>query len=388
MKNNMTAPLEGLLIVDFSRAVAGPFATMMLADLGARVIKVEDDSTGDETRQWGPPFVEGESTYFLSMNRNKEFAALNLKSAEGRALAQAMADKADVVVENFRPGVAARLGIGYQELAARNPRLIYASVSGFGQTGPLAQKGGYDLILQAMSGSMHVSASPEQGAVKVAFPVADILAALFAANAIQAAIHARARDGQGRRIEISLLEGMLAAMSNLAASTLNTGREPRRVGTAQPNIVPYQLFQCRDAPIVIGAPNERLWTKLCEALEKPEWLADPRFQGNARRNEHREEVVASIEAVLATNDAAHWVARLEAFELPCGPVLTLGQALAQPQVAARTAVVESDHGKLGKIRLIANPMRISGHTPEYRAPRAVGADNGRLRAEFLEPTQS
>ncbi|MCC6536303.1 MAG: CoA transferase [Bryobacterales bacterium] len=380
--------LNDLLIVDFSRAVAGPFATMMLADLGARVIKVEDENTGDETRQWGPPFLDGESTYFLSMNRNKEFAALNLKSAEGRALALAMAAQADVVVENFRPGVAARLGIGSEELAARNPRLIYASVSGFGQTGPLAQKGGYDLILQAMSGSMQVSASPEQGAVKVAFPVADILAALFVQNAILAAVHARARDGRGRRIEVSLLEGMLAAMSNLATGTLNTGREPRRVGTAQPNIVPYQLFHCRDAPIVLGAPNERLWAKLCKALEKPEWLADPRFQGNALRNQHREEVVASIEAVLATNDAAHWVARLEAFELPCGPVLSLSEALAQPQVAARAAVVETGHGKLGKIRLIANPMRISGHTPPYRAPRAVGADTGRLRAEFLEPSQS
>lgn len=380
------APLEGILVLDFTRAVAGPFATMMLGDLGARVIKVEEEAAGDETRQWGPPFLDGESTYFLSMNRNKESVAVNLKSAEGRRLVESIARRADVVIQNFRPGVAERLGIGYEQLAAANPRLIYASVSGFGQTGPEREKAGYDLILQAMSGLMHVSASPEQGAVKTAFPVADILAALFASNAILASLHARNKTGRGRFIEISLLEGMLCAMSNLATGALNTGREPRRVGTAQPNIVPYQLFACRDAPIVLGAPNERLWTKLCQALGRPEWLADPRFAGNAGRNEHRAELVPLIEAVLATGDAAEWIGKLEAHEIPCGPVLTLGQALAQPQVAARQAVVTAGHGKLGKIRLIANPMRFSDFAPACRAPAALGEDTARVRKEFLEPT--
>jgi crotonobetainyl-CoA:carnitine CoA-transferase CaiB-like acyl-CoA transferase len=382
------APLEGLLVLDFTRAVAGPFCTMMLGDLGARVIKIEEEKTGDETRQWGPPFLAGESTYFLSMNRNKESVAANLKSEEGRTLVRAIAGRADVVIENFRPGVAERLGIGYAELSGLNPCLIYASVSGFGQTGPQREKAGYDLILQAMSGSMHISASPEQQAVKVAFPVADILAGLFASNAILAALHARNKTGRGRSIDISLLEGMLCAMSNLATGTLNTGREPRRVGTAQPNIVPYQLFQCRDAPIVLGAPNERLWTKVCEALGHPEWLENPRYQGNARRNEHREELVSLIETVLRAGDAAVWIEKLEAHEVPCGLVSTLTQALAQPQVAARGAVVEADHAKLGRIRLVANPMRMNDFSPECRAPAALGEDTARIRAEFLEPSRS
>lgn len=357
---------------------------MMLGDLGARVIKVEEEGAGDETRQWGPPFLEGESTYFLSMNRNKESIAVNLKSEDGRRLVRSIARRADVVMQNFRPGVAERLGIGYEQLAAANPRLVYASVSGFGQTGPEREKAGYDLILQAMSGLMHVSASPEQGAVKTAFPVADILAALFASNAILASLYSRNKTGRGRFIEISLLEGMLCAMSNLATGTLNTGREPRRVGTAQPNIVPYQLFSCRDAPIVLGAPNERLWAKCCDALGHPEWLADPRFQGNAKRNEHRAELVSQMEAALATDTAAAWIEKLEAHEIPCGPVFTLLEALAQPQVAAREAVVEAEHGKLGKIRLIGNPMRMHDFAPEYRAPAALGADTDRIRAEFLE----
>ena len=295
---------------------------------------------------------------------------------------------ADALVSNIRPAGLGRLGFSYEVCKALNPRLVYASVSGFGQTGPRREKAGYDLILQAMSGSMHLSASPEQQAVKVAFPVADILAGLFASSAILAALYARNKNGRGRYIEISLLEGMLCAMSNLATGTLNTGREPGRAGTAQPNIVPYQLFQCRDAPIVLGAPNERLWTKVCEALAHPEWLADPRFHGNAKRNEHRAELVGLMEAVLREGDAGAWIEKLEAHDIPCGPVSTLSQALAQPQVAARGAVVETEHGKLGKIRLVANPMRMQDFAPSYRAPRALGEDTARVRAEFLEQTKS
>ena len=361
---------------------------MMLGDLGARVIKIEEEQAGDETRQWGPPFLEGESTYFLSMNRNKESVTANLKSEAGQRLVQSIAARADVVIENFRPGVAERLGIGYGRLSALNPRLIYASISGFGQTGPQREKAGYDLILQAMSGSMHLAGTRKQPAAKVAFPVADILAGLFASNAVLAALYARNKSGRGRFIEISLLEGMLCAMSNLATGALNTGLEPKRVGAAQPNIVPYQLFQCRDAPIVLGAPNERLWAKVCEALGHGEWLADPRFQGNAKRNAHRGELVDLMQAVLVRDNAAAWIEKLETHDVPCGPVSTLTQALAHPQVAARGAVVETEHAKLGKIRLVANPMRMHDFTPSYRAPGALGEDTECVRAEFLEPAKS
>jgi len=377
------ALLEDILVLDLTRAVAGPFCTMMLGDLGACVIKIEEEETGDETRRWGPPFVGGWSTYFLSMNRNKESVAVNLKSPEGLQLALRIAARADVVVENFRPGVADRLGLGYETLAATNPRLIYASVSGFGQTGPDRERPGYDLILQAMSGCMHVSASEEQVAVKVAFPVADILAGLFAEQAILAALYRRRETGQGRRIEVSLLDGMLCALSNLATGTLLTGQEPRRVGTAQPNIVPYQLFHCADSPIVAGAPNDRLWEKFCHALGRPGWIDDERFRGNQKRNENRPALVAMIEEVLRTEPAARWLERLERHGVPCGPVLTMSEALAQRQVAARGTIVETAHPKLGKIRLIGHPARIAGHDPPCRAPAELGAHTEAVRKEFL-----
>ncbi|MEZ5356895.1 MAG: CoA transferase [Bryobacteraceae bacterium] len=377
------APLDGLTILDFTRAVAGPFCTMRLGDLGARVIKIEEPARGDETRAWGPPFVGDESAYFLSMNRNKESVAVDLKSTEGLRLVRAIAAKADVLVENFRPGVMDRLGLGYAALAESNPRLVYASVSGFGQTGPDAAKPGYDMIVQAMSGSMHVSAGPDYGPVKIAFPVSDIVASLFTSNAILAALLERARTGRGRSIEVSLLEAMLCAQSNLAGSILLAGKDPPPVGNAQGNIVPYQLFRCRDASIVCGALNEPMWARFCQALERTEWVADPRFRTNPDRTRNRAELIGLIDAVLELRDAAVWLGLLEQHGIPCGPVLSLRQALELEQVAARGAIVEMESEKLGKIRMIGNPMRIEGCEPVYRAPAPLGADTDRVTKEFL-----
>ena len=383
MKEISEAPLSGLLVVDLTRAVAGPFATMMLGDMGARVIKVEEEGVGDETRQWGPPFVQGISSYFLSMNRNKESVALNLKNEQGRSLLAAMIAKADVVIENFRPGVMDRLGFGYHSLSAVNPRLIYASISGFGQTGPDRLRPGYDLVLQAMSGLMDVSRTEGEPPVKVAFPVADILTALFTGQAIVTALYSRERTGRGRYIDVSLMEGMLCAMSNLAGSYLATGKQPQRVGTAQANIVPYQMFQCEDGALICGAPNERLWERFCEAIARPEWLRDERYRGNAARTRHRQELVDAIAAVLRAGTVAHWIARFEENQIPCGPVLDMEHALGNPQVAARGAIVETMHPKLGPVRLVGNPMRMSGFTPSYKPPPDLGADTERLRKEFL-----
>jgi formyl-CoA transferase/CoA:oxalate CoA-transferase len=380
--------LDGLIVLDFTRAVAGPFATMMLGDMGARVIKVEEPGSGDETRSWGPPFLDGWSTYFLSMNRNKESLAVDLKSAEGLALVRSIAAKADVVIQNFRPGVADRLGIGPPELTALNPRLIYASVSGFGQTGPERYRAGYDILLQAVSGSMQASAPADQDAVKVAFPIADILAALFTGQAILAALYRREKTGQGKVIEVSLLEGMLCAMSNLCSAALNTGQDPPRVGVAQPNIVPYQLFHAADAPLIVGAPNDRLWRRLCEALGRPDLSVDARFQTNVLRNQHRTELVAQLEDEFAKRTAADWQERFDRAEVPCGPVLSLTQALQSPQLAAREAIAEVTHPGLGSFRIPANPMRFEGFTPAYRAPRRVGEDTERLRAEFSPSVQN
>jgi len=373
------APLENVLVLDLTRAVAGPFCTMLLGDLGARVIKIEEPGAGDETRNWGPPFLDGWSTYFLSMNRNKESVAVDLKSPEGRRLAEAIARKADVVIENFRPGVVERLGIGAEALRALNPRLIYVSVSGFGQTGEQAQRPGYDIILQAVSGSMQASAPEGVDAVKVAFPVADILAALFAGQAILAALYAREKSGLGRRIEVSLFQGMLCAMSNLATATLTTGEDPRRVGVAQPNIVPYQLFHTLDKPLIAGAPNERLWRRFCAAVGQSDWADDPRFAGNQLRNENREVLVALIEGVLRQRPAAYWQERFEEQEVPCGQVVPLSEALRHPDAGVMTV----NHEQLGPVSFPDNPMRLSGHEHRANAPQSLGKDTAAVTSEFL-----
>ena len=376
-------PLADLLVLDLTRAVAGPFCTMMLGDLGARVIKIEEPGKGDETRQWGPPFVKGISSYYLAMNRNKESAAVDLKSKEGRELVEAIAAKADVLMENFRPGVLERLGLDYEKLSALNPRLIYCSISGFGQTGPDRLRPGYDLIVQALSGLMYTSAAEGEPPVKCAIPVADLMSGLFAGQAVLAALLERSRTGGGRYIEISLLESMLSAMTSVMAPALLTGKEPVRSGTAQPNIVPYQMFQCADAPIVAGAPNERLFPRFCAALERSEWLDDARFQGNANRNRHRAEVVGAIQEVLLTRTAAEWVQRFAQHDIPAAAVATVIQALANPQLTARGAIVETHHPKLGAIRQVANPMRLRGFEPDYRPAPELGDHTERITAEFL-----
>jgi formyl-CoA transferase/CoA:oxalate CoA-transferase len=376
------APLGDILVLDFTRAVAGPFCTMMLGDLGARVVKVEDPAQGDETRAWGPPFVGDSAAYFLTMNRNKESVALDLKSAEDLRLARAIASKADVVVENFRPGVMGRLGLGYEELSRENPRLVFASISGFGSDGPDRDRPGYDMIIQAISGSMHTSAAPGEDAAKIAFPVSDIVASLFAGKAILAALYARERTGRGRFVEVSLLEGMLCAQSNLAGSVLLADTDPPQVGVAQGNIAPYQLFHCKDAPIIAGALNQRLWARFCKAVDKEDLVDDPRFADNPARSRNRAELTAVLEAVLRSETAAHWLARFEAHEVPCGPVLSMRQALGLPQAVARGAVVDVEPGAYGAIRLVGSPMRMEGYEPRYKAPASLGEHTEKIRREF------
>lgn len=368
-------PLEGVVVLDFTRAVAGPFCTMLMGDLGARIIKVEEAGRSDETRAWGPPFVEDSqgrkwSTYFVSMNRNKQSIALDLKSAEGLAAACELARRADVVIENFRPTVADRLGIGYRELSASNTGLIYCSVSGFGQTGPWSARPGYDLMVQAMSGFMHTSAPPGGEPVKAAFPVADVLTGLFAEQAILAALYARERSGAGRRIEVNLLHGMLAAMAPQTAAFLMTGEEPPQVGHGQPNIVPYQAFRCADGFVVAGAPNERLWERFCRALEHPEWLADPRFASNPLRNEHRAALVSEIESAVSPQRCADVLAVLMQHEIPCAPVSRVGEILTELEEQGGFMASFGDHEFTATT--MAHPARIEGAPIRYRRPPLSG----------------
>ena len=358
-------PLRGVTVLDLTRAVAGPFCTMNLADLGARVIKIEEPGVGDETRHWVPPFLaDGVSTYFLSMNRNKECREVDLKSAAGREEIRRLAREADVVVENFRTGVADRLGVGYADLSGENPRIIYASISGFGSEGEWAQKAGYDLIVQAMSGLMHVSAHPGGPPGKTATPIADLLAALYTSQAILAALWRREHEGVGARIEVSLLEAMLGGMAPFASAYLMAGREPQPAGTTQGNIAPYQVWKCADGLVAAGALNERQWRRFAGALGHGEWLEDARFASNGERVRHRAELTALIEAVMVRRPVAEWVRVLEEAELPCGAVWTVGQVLESEVVRERGTVVEGEG-----IRTVRSPMRIVGTEFRYERPK-------------------
>ncbi|MEP7361972.1 MAG: CoA transferase [Acidobacteriota bacterium] len=368
-------PLQGLVVLDFSRAVAGPYCTMMLGDLGARVIKVEEKGKGDETRTWGPPFVEDSSgrswsTYFVSVNRNKESVELDLKSEEGRTAAQALARQADVVIQNFRVGVAERLGIGYDELSALNPGLVYCSISGFGTNGPWRDRPGYDLMAQAMSGLMYTSAEPGGDPVKTAFPVADVLTALFAEQAILAALYERERTGRGRHVEANLLHCMLAGMASQTAAYLMTGEEPPQAGTAQPNIAPYKVFRCSDGFVALAAPNERLWRRVCEALEKPEWLEDPRFSTNAHRNENRAALAAEMEAILSVRPCSDTLAALDRHEIPCAPVSKVGAILDQLEEQGGRIATYGDNEFTATT--MAHPVRYAGAQARYRRPPMLG----------------
>ena len=377
-------PLDGILVVDLSRAVAGPFCTMNLGDFGARIIKIEEPGLGDETRHWGPPFVQSESTYWLGINRNKESVALDLKTGEGRAALLRIIAKADVVIENFRPGVTKRLGIDYASLCESQSRedLIYVSISGFGQTGPDRHKAGYDMMIQAMSGLMAVSAYPDGPPVKCGFPVADVITSLYAGQAIAALLFARTRDGKGRFVELALLDGMLAAMCSVTSSWLLAHKEPKPMGAMQANIAPYQIFHCADGMMVVGALNQRLWEGLCAALERPEWLLDPRFRDNGLRVTNREQLAPLVESVLVRETRAHWMEVLERAGVPCGPVWSIGEVLEAPIVRDRGSIIAPEHPQLGRLEMYANPTRIEGTGLRRDPPPLLGEHTERVLSEF------
>jgi crotonobetainyl-CoA:carnitine CoA-transferase CaiB-like acyl-CoA transferase len=355
-----------------TRAVAGPFCTMLLGDLGARVIKVEEPEAGDETRHWGKASEGGESAYFLALNRNKESIALDLKEEQGLAVLHKLALEADVLVQNFRPGVVERLGIDYDALRANNRGLVYASISGFGLTGPYSERPGYDLIMQAMSGMMLAGSRPGEEPLRACFPVADILAGQFASQGILAALFERQKTGQGTHVEVSLLDSLLSAMSYLTSSCLLTGKDPEPLTSGHPSIVPYQVLRCRDAWIAIAVPNDRIWQRFCKALNKPEWAEDPRYSTNQSRIEHRASLLTEIEGVLCERSSSEWQAILEQHHIPSGPLLSVGEILQHPQVVARDTVITVDHPKLGRIRLVGSPMRFVDRTTAYRPPPLLG----------------
>jgi CoA:oxalate CoA-transferase len=384
-KNNATpvamlGPLSDLTVIDLSRVLAGPYATMVLADLGARVIKVERPDGGDDARAYGP-FIKGHSAYFASINRGKQSIALDLKSPQDRVIFEALLEKADVLIDNYRPGVMARLGYGWEGLAARYPRLIHAATSGFGQTGPDSQKAAYDMVVQAMGGIMSVTGHPGGPPTRVGTSVGDITAGLFTVIGIMAALHDRDRTGKGQFVDVAMLDGQIAILENAIARYAATGQSPGPLGARHPSITPFAAYSCADAPIVIAAGNDQLFAALQQALGLAD---DPRFASNEARTTHAEELAAVLEDVLLTQPVAHWLPKLEAAGVPCGPLNTIGQALANPQVKARNMVVHTALPDGTPLIAAGNPIKLSAHAdPATRAPAPdLDADRAAILKEL------
>lgn len=361
----MAKALEGFRVLDLTQIMSGPFCAMLLADLGAEVIKVEKPRGGDDTRSMGPPFLNGESAAFLAVNRNKLGLALDIKAPVGAEILWRLIETADVLIENFRPGTLARLGFGYEQIHARQPRLVYCSISGYGQTGPYAERGGFDLVAQALSGVLSVTGTPDEP-VKVGVPISDLNAGLFASHAILAALLARSRTGEGQYVETSLLEAALAYTIWESNEYWATREPPRRLGTAHRLMAPYQVFPTADGWIAIGAANQRNWERLARAVGRDELLDDPRFATNSDRMAHLPALVETLAKTLRAATTAEWGRRLEAAGVPAEPVLTLDQVYAHPQVRARGMDVEMQHPVAGTVHAIGNPVKYSATSPELR----------------------
>jgi len=371
-------PLEDIRVLDLTRALAGPYCTMMLGDLGADVIKVERPGRGDDSRGWGPPFVgepygpyPGESTYFIAANRNKRSVTINLKSAEGQEIVRKLASVSDALVENFRTGVLDGMGLGYDDLHALNPRLVYCSISGYGRTGPYAERPGYDFIIQAEGGMMGITGPEEGPPSRGGVPIVDITAGMFATSAILAALHARYRTGGGQLVDISLLDTQVALLANVASNYLVGGAEPRRLGNAHPNIAPYEAFRARDRWFALAAANERQWATLCETIGRPDLRDDPRFATNEARVSNRPALVAALNETFAARDAGKWLAVLREAGLPCGPINAVPDVFAHPQAQARGLALEAEHPTAGPIQMTGFPYKLSQTPAEVRQPPSL-----------------
>ena len=371
-------PLAGLLVADFSRVLAGPFATMMLADLGARVVKVERPVTGDDSRGYGP-FLDGRSLYFARVNRGKESIALDLKDPLDLDVARALAARADVLVENYRPGVMERLGLGYARLAQDNPRLVYCSISGFGHSGPWSQRPAYDAVVQGMSGIMAITGEADGPPAKPGIPVADLSAGLYAFGGITAALLGRAASGRGTHLDLAMYDATVSLLEGAALSWLATGEDPGRIGNAHFAIAPFDTFGCADRDITICAANDTLFAALAVALDVPGLATDPRFRSNALRHERRDELKDELEAVLRSRPADHWLDVLDLAGVPCGPISTVAESMGSEQAGVRRLVVDA-----GAVPVPGNPVKLSAWPAADRLPAAPELDEhgAAVRAEL------
>lgn len=383
----LTGPLAGIKVLDLSRVLAGPWSGQMLGDLGAEVIKVEQPGQGDDTRKWGPPFLPDgsrDSAYYLCANRNKRSVAIDMYRPEGQELVRKLAAEADIVLENFRVGGLAKYGLDYASLKAVKPDLIYCSITGFGQTGPDKDKGGYDFLIQGMSGLMSVTGEANGHPLKVGIPVSDLTTGLYATISILAALQHRNRTGEGQHIDLALLDAQMALLANQGSNWLNGGAEPRRMGNQHPTIVPYQDFACADGDIIIALGNDRQFRDLVAVLGLPEMAEDPRFATSAQRSDNREAMFAAINPAIASWKSEDLLAALEAAKLPCGKINTIPQALVQPQTVARELVQEIARDDGTPVRFVGYPGKFSASPVTYRhAPPRSGQDTRAVLGEVL-----
>ncbi|WP_172203642.1 CaiB/BaiF CoA-transferase family protein [Niveibacterium sp. COAC-50] len=385
-----TGALSHLRVLDLSRVLAGPWATQLLGDLGAEIIKIERPGSGDDTRAWGPPWIKdeaGEDTdvaaYYLCTNRNKRSVTIDFTQPEGQALMRELAMKSDVLVENFKLGGLAQYGLDYATLSALNPRLIYCSITGFGQDGPYAERAGYDFLIQGMGGLMSITGQPDGPPTKVGVALTDVLTGLYASNAILAAVAWREQSGKGQHIDLALLDVQVACLANQAMNYLASGKAPRRMGNAHPNIVPYDAFPTADGHMILAIGNDGQFTRFCKEAGTG-WAQDQRFATNAARVKHRATLIPAMHDVTRTRSTADWVAALESAAVPCGPINDIGQVFDDPQVQHRGMRIDLPHPAAGHVPLVANPIHLSETPTTYRnSPPMLGADTRGVLADVL-----
>ena len=388
----MSGPLAGFRILDLSRILAGPWATQMLADLGAEVIKIERPAGGDDTRAWGPPYMPDqsgqpttESAYFHGANRGKQSVCVDMSTEQGQSIIKGLVRQSDVLIENFKVGGLKKYGLDFESLQGVNSRLVYCSITGFGQSGPYAERAGYDFMIQAMGGMMSVTGEAGEQPMKTGVAIADILTGLYAANAIQAGLMHQQKTGQGQYIDMALLDVQVATLASQAMNYLATGTSPARLGNAHPNIVPYQAFQTSDGHIILAVGNDAQFKRFCEVAGRPQLAADERFTKNSNRVMHRDVLVQQVQELMLQKSSVQWLDALNARGIPCGPINDIEQVFADPQVRYRNMQMALDHPASGKVASVANPIRFSQTPVEYRqAPPLLGQHTDAVLSRLLE----
>jgi len=372
----MAGALSGIKVLDLSRVLAGPYCTMILGDLGAEVIKLEAPGSGDDTRRWGPPFQEEVSAYYLCTNRNKKSIEIDLKSPDGLEKTKKLAREADIIIHNFKVGTMEKFGLDYETLSELNEKIIYCSITGFGETGPYKHMPGYDFIIQAMSGLMSITGTKDSGPQKMGVAIVDVLTGLYAAIGVQAALIEREKSGKGQKLDLSLYDASVSALVNIGSNYLMSERIPTRLGNEHANIVPYQTFATNDGEMVIAVGNDGQFQKLCDIIDQPELFQDARFRTNPSRVRHRIELVPILERAFLKQDTAYWKKKCDENSIPCGPIQNLKEVYEDPQLNARKMFIEMDHSTAGQIKLIGSPLHLSRTPVAYRQqPPNIGEHN-------------